>query len=98
MVARLMASAAYWLTRRAARSSRLQRLAGQSCSAVRAEARATTSPRAAGGKSPRPAGPWGILQAGEAVGQEAGAPQGHGVAATGAIGRGVEVGGVILRR
>src|SRR5271170_898204 len=80
MVERVMASSAWRLTSSMARSSRVQRVAGQSWSAVAWEARATTSRRSSGGKSPRPTGSRGVLQAGEAAFEEALAPQSDGMA------------------
>ena len=62
------------LTMVKARSSRLQRVAGWSWSSVLLVARLTTCRRSSGGKAPGSAGAWGILEAGEAVGDEAFAP------------------------
>ena len=98
MVERRMASAACRLTSSRARSSRVQRVAGQSCSAVRSLARVRTSSRSSGGKDRRAAGAGGVLESGQAVVEEAGSPKGDGVATTpefggdGAIGRSILLG------
>ena len=80
MVERVMASSAWRLTSSIARSSSVQRVAGQWWSAVAWEASATTSRRSSGGKSPWPTGPRGVLQAGETAFEKALAPEGNGVA------------------
>ena len=63
-----------------ARSSRLQRLAGWLCSSVLVVARLTTTVSSSGGKAPGSTGAWGVLQAGQAGGDEAFAPQADGMA------------------
>src|SRR3954452_5058524 len=88
-VVRLMASAAASLTSFRASSSRVQRVAGQSWAAVLSEARLTAATRSCGGKSPRPTGPRGILQAGQAVCGKALAPEAGRVAV--AVQRGGDV-------
>jgi hypothetical protein len=93
MVERRMASSACRLTNSRAGSSRGQRVAGQSCSAVRSLARVRTSSRSPGGEDRRAAGSGGVLESGQAVSDEAGLPQGDGVPAApqfggdGAVGR-----------
>src|SRR5579859_251187 len=77
-----MASSACWLTRVMARSSRLQRVATQSCSAVVLVARVTTSSCSSGGKAPWPTRPWSILKTGETVLSVAVSPVSHPVAGT----------------
>src|SRR4051812_8859113 len=79
MVARLMARSWASLTRAKARSPRLQRVAGWSCSAVLLVAKLTTATSSSGGKAPGSAGAWGILQSGEAGGHEAFTPLADGV-------------------
>src|SRR5437763_16743277 len=95
MVERLMASWAYWLTRLAARSSRLQRVAGRSWAAVASEARAMTSTCRSGGKAAGATRPGGILQASEAVRGVAAAPQADGVAVATDLGGDAAVGGPV---
>src|SRR5437763_8706186 len=78
-VDRLAASAAYSLTSRAANSSRVQRVDGQPWPSGSSEARARTVARCSGGNARRSARARRVLQAGQAVGGEAGAPQTDGV-------------------
>src|SRR3954449_10345667 len=79
MVARLMARSWASLTRAKARSPRLQRVAGWSCSSVLLVARLTTATSSSGGKAPGSAGARGILKAGEAGRHEAFAPLADGM-------------------
>src|SRR5690348_16299364 len=95
MVARLMASSAYSLTRRRARSSRLQRLAGQSAAAGNSDARARTAARCSGGKARGASRAGLVLQARQAVEEEAPPPGGDGVAVASELGGDVTVGGVV---
>jgi hypothetical protein len=84
----------------AAKSSRLQRVAGWSCASVLLVARLTTAVSSSGGKAPGPAGAWGVLQAVEAVGGEAFPPLADGMAVAVQfvgdllVGRSVVAGGV----
>jgi hypothetical protein len=55
-----------------------------------------TSTRSSGGKDRRATGPRGVLQSGQAVLEEAGPPQGDGVAAAAELGGGGAVGGPIV--
>src|SRR5450432_2908055 len=82
MVARLMARWCASLTRVAASSSRLQRVAGWSCSSVLLVAKLTTATSSSGGKAPGSAGAWSILQARQADGDETFAPQADGMSVT----------------
>src|SRR5450755_114466 len=66
----------------AARSLRLQRVAGWSCSSVLLVARLTTATSSSGGKAPGSAGAWGVLQAGKSSHHEAFAPLADGMAVT----------------
>src|SRR5947209_10050840 len=91
-----MASSAWRLTSRAASSSRVQWLAGQSCAAVASVARVTASRRSSGGKAPGPAGARGVLQAGQAALGEALAPQADGVAVAVELGGDGLVGGEVV--
>ncbi len=70
MVVRLIAR--WWasLTRVKAKSIRLQRVAGRSCSSVLLVASVTTEVRSSGGKVPGPVGTRGVLQSGQAGGDE----------------------------
>src|SRR6266700_7155424 len=70
----------------AARSSRLQRVAGWSCSWVLLVAKLTTATSSSGGKAPGSSGAWGILQADESFGHEAFAPLADGMAVAEQIG------------
>src|SRR5271167_3057294 len=79
MVARLMAWRWASLTMVSARSSRLQRVAGWSCASVLLVAKVTTCSRSSGGKAPRATGAWGVLQASEAMRDEAFPPLADGV-------------------
>src|SRR5689334_19489761 len=90
MVDRLIAR--WWdsLTMVAAKSSRVQRVAGRSCSSVLLVARLTTAVSSSGGKAPGSPRAGSILQASEASGDEAFTPQSDGMAIT------VEVGGDVL--
>ena len=54
-------------------------MAGRSCASVLLVARLTTASRSSGGKAPGPTGAGGVLQAGEAGGDEALAPLADGV-------------------
>ena len=83
MVERVMASSVWRLTNSTARSSRLHRLAGQSCSSVLLVASVMTSSCSSGGKAPRSTGPRSILKTGETVLSVAVSPMGHRVAGTG---------------
>src|SRR5260221_8725911 len=96
MAARLMASSAYWLTRRRARSSRLQRVAGQSAAAGSSEARARTAARCSGGKAQGASWAWSVLQARQALGEEAAPPGGNGVAVTAKFVGDVAVAGAVV--
>ena len=55
-----------------------------------------TSTRSSGGKDRWATGPRGVLESGQAVPEEAGPPQGDGVAATGEFGGGGAIGGAIV--
>jgi hypothetical protein len=96
MAVRLMAR--WWasLTRVVAKSSRLQRVAGRSCSSVLLVARVMTAVSSSGGKGPGPSGAWGVLQAGEAGGYEAFSPQADGVSIAVKFGGDVLVGGLVV--
>src|SRR5947209_11999536 len=91
-----MASSAWRFTSWAANSARVQRLAGQSWSAVASVARVITSRRAPGGKAPGPAGAGGVLQADQAVVGEALAPLADGVAVAVELGGDGLVGGPVV--
>src|ERR1700761_5803473 len=80
MVERCMASSLWRLTSSAARSSSAQRVATQRWSAVASEASVITSRRSAGGKKAGPPRTWGVLQAREALLEEALPPECDGVA------------------
>jgi hypothetical protein len=100
MVARLMVLWCASLTMVAARSSRLQRVAGRSCASVLLVARLTTARSSSGGKAPGSAGAGCVLKALEAVGGEALSPLADGMAVAAQfvgdllIGRPVVAGGV----
>ena len=79
MVARLMARCAASLTMVRASSSRLQALSGLWCSWVVLLARFTTARRSSGGKAPGSAGAGRVLEAGEALSDEAFTPLADGV-------------------
>src|SRR3954468_17677354 len=91
-----MASSAWRLTSSRARSSRLQRVAGQSCAAVRPEARARTSTRSSGGKDRRATGARGILESGQLGLEKTRPPPGHGIATTAEFGGDGSIGGLIV--
>src|SRR5215469_3582638 len=96
MVVRLMAR--WWasLTRVKAKSSRLQRVAGRSCSSVLLVASVTTAVSSSGGKVPGPAGTRGVLQSGQAGGDEAFPPECDGMSITVELGSDVLVGGFVV--
>src|SRR5262245_41468071 len=94
-VARLAASSAYWLTRRAASSSRLQRVVGQPCPSGSSEARATTVARCSGGNARRATRPRGVLEAGKAVDDKPCPPQADGVPVAAHLGGDPAVGGAV---
>src|SRR5689334_2438423 len=96
-VDRLAASAAYSLTRRAANSSKVQRVAGQPWPSGSSEARARTVARCWGGNVGRAARARSVLQAGQAAGSEAGAPQADGVSVAAYLGSDAPVGGMVGR-
>src|SRR4051812_30091173 len=96
MVERRMAASACRLTSSRARSSRLHRVAGQSCSAVRSLARVTTSSRSSGGKDRRATGSGGILESGQTVSDKPRPPQGYGVATALQFGGSDRVGRLIV--
>src|SRR3954469_14120608 len=79
-VARLMAWAWASLMAAAAISSSVQPLTGRLWLWVVLVAIATTASCWSGGKAPRPAGAWGVLEAHQAVGDEAFAPLADGMA------------------
>ena len=56
----------------------------------------TTSTRSPGGKDRRAAGAWGILESGQPLLEEAGPPQGDGVATTAKLGGDSTIGGLIV--
>src|SRR6476620_7769632 len=91
-----MASSACRLTSSRARSSRLHRVAGQSCSAVRSDASVTTSSRSSGGKDRWATGSRSVLESRQAVPEEARPPQGDGVAATDEFGGDGAIGGMVV--
>src|SRR5262245_8003535 len=95
MVARLRARAWASLRMVAARSLRLQHVAGCSCSWVLLLARLTTWRRTSGGNAPGPARARRILQVRQASGDEALAPQSDGVAVAAQFGGDLLVGGLI---
>ena len=70
-------------------------MAEQSCSAVRSEASVTTSTCSSGGKDRWPAGAWSVLESAQTVVEEAGPPQGNGVATTLELGSNGAIGGLI---
>ncbi len=96
MVVRLMAR--WWasLTRVAARSSRVQRVAGWSCSSVLLVARLTTAVSSSGGKAPGSSGAWCVLQASQAGSDEAFSPESDGMSITVEISGDVLIGGLVL--
>ena len=98
MVARLRARAWASLRMVAARSSRLQRVAGWSCASVLVVARLTTWSRSSGGKAPGAAGAGGVAEAAQAVGGEALAPLADGVAVAVEFGGDGLVGGPVRGR
>src|SRR5947208_16929404 len=79
----------------AARSSRLQRVARCSCSSALLLARLTTRRRSSGGNAPGPARARRVLQARQARGGEALAPQSDGVAVAAEFGGDALVGGPV---
>src|SRR5271167_3243741 len=95
MVERVIASSAWRLTKTAARSSRLHWLATQLCSLVLLVAKVTTSSCSSGGKAPRPTRARSILQASEALFQEAVAPLPDRVAVAVQFGSDLQVGGLV---
>jgi hypothetical protein len=78
--------------------SKVQTESRLSWSAVLLLARVMMSRRSQGGKAPRSAGAWGILQASEALGGEAFAPLADGVAVAIELGSDVLVGRVVCGR
>ena len=96
MVARLIARWCASLTRVAARSSRLQRVAGRSCSSVLLVAKVRTVVRSSGGKLPGPSGTRGVLQSGQTRRHEAFSPQSDGVSIAVQFGGDVQVGGLVV--
>src|SRR5580704_8447007 len=79
----------------AARSSKLQRVAGWSCASVLLLARVRTCSRSSGGKAPGSPGARGILEARETVSDEAFAPLADGVPVAIQLLRELLVGGVV---
>src|SRR5256885_464577 len=59
---------------------------------------ATTATRSEGGKAPGPAGAWGVLEAFEATGDEAFAPEANGVTITAQLGSDLLVAGAVRLR
>ena len=95
-VDRLMDSAWASLTRVAAISSRVQPLTGRSCSWVWLVAIEMTAMRSEGGKAPGSAGAGEVVQALQALGDEAFAPLAHGVTITAEFGGDLLVGWAII--
>src|SRR4051794_10081663 len=96
MVARLRASSAYSLTSRRAKSSRLQRVAGQSAAAGSSDAQARTAARCSGGKARGAPRAWSVLQARQALVEEAPSPGGNGVAVAAEFVGDVAVAGAVV--